>query len=80
MLTCEVNVTLFSGKTPLMRASTLPVVKHLLQHKANIKAKDKYGVFLNSTTAVLSSFHVHGSAGFLDADVLMQFSFQARLL
>ena len=52
-----VDVTLFSGWTPLICAyKHLPVVTHLLEHKANIEAKDNDGVFLNSATTVLSGF------------------------
>ena len=44
--------------TPLMSASRhghLSIVKHLVEHKANIEAKDKYGMFLDSASAVLFS-------------------------
>ena len=55
-------VTLISGWTPLICASIndhLPVVKFLLKHKANVKAKDNNGVSLNSTSTALSGLHVH---------------------
>ena len=35
-----------------MHAHSLPVAKYLLEHKADMEAKDKYGVFLNSATAI----------------------------
>ena len=41
-----VDVILFSGSTPLMCASEkgrLSVVKHLIEHKANMEAKDNDG-------------------------------------
>ena len=49
---------LFLGDTPLIFASTngyLHVVKHLVEHKANIEAKNKDGIVLNSASAVLFS-------------------------
>ena len=52
-----VDVTLFPGWTPLIYATSnghLPVVKHLLEHKASIEAKNNNGMFLSSATAVLS--------------------------
>ena len=42
----DVDVMLFSGSTPLMCASEegcLSVVKHLIEHKANMEAKDIMG-------------------------------------
>ena len=50
---CVVNVTLFPGSTPLMCASIkghVLVLKLLLECKANIDAKDDYGMILNSPT------------------------------
>ena len=44
---CGVDVMLFPGSTPLIKASEhgkLPVVEHLVEHKANIEAKDDDGV------------------------------------
>ena len=41
-----VDVTLFPGSTPLICASSegwLSVVKHLIEHKANMDAKDNDG-------------------------------------
>ena len=41
-----VDVMLFSGRTALIRASSegyLSVVKHLIDHKANMEAKTNYG-------------------------------------
>ena len=41
-----VDVMLFSDSTPLLFASfagCLPVVKHLIEHKANMEAKDNDG-------------------------------------
>ena len=41
-----VDVILFSGSTPLMCASEkgcLSVVKHLIEHKANMEAEDTSG-------------------------------------
>ena len=54
----DVNVLLFPGYTALIRASSddkLPVVKYLVEHKANIEAKDVCGMFLDSASAVLFS-------------------------
>ena len=51
MLICGVDVMLFPGWTPLIQASLngdLPVVKHLVEHKANIEAKSISGMFLDS--------------------------------
>ena len=48
------------GYTPLIEASEngyLPVVKHLVEHKANIEAKDTDGVYLDSASAVLFSLY-----------------------
>ena len=42
----DVDVMLFSGYTPLIFASNvgcLPVVKHLIEHKANMEAKTNDG-------------------------------------
>ena len=42
----DVDVMLFSGYTPLICASDvgcLSVVKHLIEHKANMEAKDIMG-------------------------------------
>jgi ankyrin repeat protein len=47
MLMCGVDVMLLPGRTALISASSngyLPVVKHLVEHKANIEAKNKYGM------------------------------------
>ena len=55
---CGVDVMLFSGYTPLILASywgKLPVVKHLVEHKANIEAKTNNGMFLDSASTVLFS-------------------------
>ena len=55
---CGVDVMLFPGDTALILASwwgKLPVVKHLVEHKANIEAKNKDGFVLNSASAVLFS-------------------------
>ena len=44
---CGVDVVLFPGWTPLINASytgKLPVVKHLVEHKANIEAKTYKGM------------------------------------
>ena len=63
MLMCGVDVMLFPGWTPLIKASyngNLPVVKHLLELKANIEAKTNGGMFLDSASAVLFSLHVCG--------------------
>ena len=52
------DVMLFAGETPLMLASfngKLPVVKHLLELKANIEAKDNWGVCLDSASVVVFS-------------------------
>ena len=49
------------GYTPLIAASSngyLPVVKHLVEHKANIEAKDEDGIVLDSASAVLFSLYV----------------------
>ena len=57
---CGVDVMLFPGYTALISASTngyLPVVKHLVEHKANIKAKDNDGMCLDSASAVLFSLY-----------------------
>ena len=43
---CGVGVMLFPGKTPLIIASIyghLPVVKHLVELKANMEAKNNLG-------------------------------------
>ena len=51
-------MTLFPGETPLIYASkegNLAIVKHLVEHKANIDAKDIHGVFLDSAFALLFS-------------------------
>ena len=66
------DVMLFAGETPLMWASKmgkLPVVKHLLELKANIEAKDKDGMFLDFVSAVLFSLRVSSRMCFVDADV-----------
>ena len=45
---CGVDVMLFLGNTPLIYASQhgyLPVVKDLIEHKANIEAKSSGGMF-----------------------------------
>ena len=58
---CGVDVMLFPGWTALIRASAngrLPVVKHLVEHKANIDAKSDFGMFLDSASAVLFSLYV----------------------
>ena len=55
---CGVDVMLFPGGTALIRAlrwGYLHVVKHLVEHKADIEAKNKYGIVLNSASAVLFS-------------------------
>ena len=62
LLMCVVVVTLVPGWTSLIYASCnghLPVVKHLVEHKANIEAKPKHGMFLCSVTAVLSCLYVY---------------------
>ena len=44
--------------TPLIHASLnghLSIVKYLVEHKANIEAKDVCGMFLDSASAVLFS-------------------------
>ena len=44
---CGVDVMLFPGKTALIWASAngyLPVVKHLVEHKANMEAKNNNGM------------------------------------
>ena len=54
-----IDVMLFPGWSSLICASNkgfLHVVKHLVEHKANIEAESNDGMFLNSTTAVLSGF------------------------
>ena len=51
MLMCRVDAMLVPGRTPFIYASVygrLPVVKHLVEHKANIDAKDVFGMFLDS--------------------------------
>lgn len=68
MLLCMVDVILFQGWTPLTCASyhgLLPIVKYLLEQKANIKANDKKGMFLNCDTAVLSGWYVCGCRVYL---------------
>ena len=58
MLMCGVDVMLLPGKTALVKASEndyLPVVKHLVEHKANIEAKTNNGMFLDSASTVLFS-------------------------
>ena len=58
MLMCGVDVMLFPGKIALISASSngyLPVVKHLVEHKANIEAKTNNGMFLDSASTVLFS-------------------------
>ena len=55
---CGVDVMLFPGDTALIEASKrgeLPVVKHLVEHKANIEAKTNNGMFLDSASTVLFS-------------------------
>ena len=45
---CGFDVMLFPGWTPLICASKnghLPVVEHLVEHKANIEAKNRDGMF-----------------------------------
>ena len=60
---CVVNVMkFFLGWTSLIHASNedhLSMVKHLLEHKANIEAKDKNGTFLNYSTSILSGWWPH---------------------
>ena len=49
------------GHTPLIYASIvghLSIVKHLVEHKANIEAKDEDGMYLDSASAVLFSLYV----------------------
>ena len=49
------------GYTPLIEASSwghLSIVKHLVEHKANIEAKSNFGMFLDSASAVLFSLYV----------------------
>ena len=49
------------GYTPLIEASSwgrLSIVKHLVEHKANIEAKSDFGMYLDSASAVLFSLHV----------------------
>ena len=51
---------LFQDETPLMKASEnghLPVVECLVEHRANIEAKDKCGMFFYSASAVLFSLY-----------------------
>ena len=36
----------------------LSVVKHLVEHKANVEAKNNIGMFLDSASAVLFSLYV----------------------
>ena len=58
---CGVDVMLFPGDTALILASRwgkLPVVKHLVEHKANIEAKSISGMCLDSASAVLFSLYV----------------------
>ena len=46
---CGVDVMLFPGYTALIEASRwgkLPVVKHLVEHKANIEAKSNGGMYI----------------------------------
>ena len=46
---CGVDVMLFPGDTALILASAndrLPVVKHLVEHKANIEAKSNGGMYI----------------------------------
>ena len=69
---CGVDVVLFPGWTSLIFVSytgTLPVVKHLVEHKANIEAMDNDGMFLDFASAVLFSFVCICSHVFVDADV-----------
>ena len=61
ILMCGVDVMLFPGYTALIEASRwgkLPVVKHLVEHKANIEAKCISGIFLDYASAVLFSLYV----------------------
>ena len=82
---CVVDVKIFPGYTPLIVASIndqLPVMECLLEHKANIEAKDTNGVYLNFATAVLSGLHVcdcRMCLWMLMCVLLMQYSFQAGL-
>ena len=58
---CGVDVMLLPGYTPLISASYngyLLVVKHLVEHKANIEAQNKHGMYLDSASAVLFSLYV----------------------
>ena len=60
------------GATPLINASIrgyLSIVKHLVELKANIEAKDNSGMFSDSASAVLFSFVCICSHVFVDADV-----------
>ena len=58
---CGVDVMLFpGGDTALILASMkgkLLVVKHLVEHKADIEAKNKCGMFLDSASVVLYSLY-----------------------
>ena len=58
---CGVDVMLFPDFTALIEASMkgkLRVVKHLVEHKANIEATINNGMFLDSASAVLFSLYV----------------------
>ena len=60
MLMCGVDVMLFPDNTPLILASEngkLPVVEYLVEHKANIEAKNSWGMFFYSASAVLFSLY-----------------------
>ena len=57
----DVDVMFFLGDTALILASRndkLRVVKHLIEHEANIEAKDNDGMFLDSPSTVLFSLCV----------------------
>ena len=54
---CGVDVMLFSGYTPLIYASQkgkFHVVKHLVELKANIEAKDNDGMFFRFPSILFS--------------------------
>ena len=60
------------GQTPLSWASEkghLGIVEHLIEHKANIEAKNNDGMFLDSASAIVFSLCVLARMWFVDADV-----------
>ena len=82
MLRCVVDVIFSPGSTSLIWASReghLSVVKHLVEHKANIEAKNNNGMFLKSTVVILSYLYVHGGRAVVEADVYRGCDILSRL-